>query len=185
MSNIAGSGDLKGDKAGPSLLQGRAQLEEAALPLDDAYGVKFTHENFDFAVCACIVRGLTDTMTRSTALRLLSAFLEMIGSSGGSAEVRPANISRSPYMALILARCTGHDELKEDLWFAGLDPSSFDHAVGIRGLQDLGATKDKDLLLNTAIELVDFQYLEDAVQNRSLQWLNELVSVRPGVVMHL
>ncbi len=45
--------------------------------------------------------------------------------------------------------------------------------------------KDKDLLLNTAMELVDFQYLEDAVQNRTLQWLNDLATARPAVVMHL
>ncbi len=35
------------------------------------------------------------------------------------------------------------------------------------------------------MELVDFQYLEDAVQNRTLRWLGDLAQVRPAVVMHL
>jgi neurofibromin 1 len=57
--------------------------------------------------------------------------------------------------------------------------------AALRAEQDLAQLKDKDLLLNTAIELVDFQYLEDAVQNRSLQWLNRVALARPGVAMHL
>lgn len=32
---------------------------------------------------------------------------------------------------------------------------------------------------------MDFRYLEDAVQNRTLQWLNEVAIARPAVIIHL
>ena len=243
LTNISTSGDLRGEKMVPCLLQGRGQLEDAALPLDDAYGIHFNSENFHFAACACLVRGLTDTVTKGTALRVLSTFLEMStgingaagtppgvgggglnGGGGGEGSKSLRELSSSPYMALILARTVSVDELRDSLWSVGINPSgllsptsatvpvtaasvagtvtgipggastsvkgiagSVDDGVGglRRAGQDLAAMKDKDLLLNTAIELIDFQYLDDAVQNRTLQWLNEIAVSRPTVVMHL
>ncbi|KAL2257760.1 hypothetical protein VTK26DRAFT_9213 [Humicola hyalothermophila] len=230
LANISTSGDMRGDKMVPYLLQGRSRLEDAAVPLDEAYGVHFNFENFHYATCACLVRGLTDTVTRPTALRVLSAFLELTtgssssnnngsnsnnakgkesgssgggGGGGGGAGVTNRDmrdLARSPYMALMLARTTSAEELREHLWTAGInvvvnaaemgDDGSAEQAPGgrdmwARSMQDLAQLKDKDLLLNTAIELVDFQYLEDAVQNRSLQWLNQVALGRPAVVMRL
>ncbi|PNH54630.1 hypothetical protein VD0003_g2884 [Verticillium dahliae] len=52
-------------------------------------------------------------------------------------------------------------------------------------LEDLSRANDQDLLLNTAIELVDFRYLEDAIQDRTLRWLALLAKARPTVVLHL
>jgi neurofibromin 1 len=187
LTNIGTVGDLRGDKMVPLLLQGRMQLEDAALPLDDTYGIHFNQENFHFAVCACLARGLTDTVTKSAAMRVLSAFLEMTSFPSSGTERQPSDVYGSPYMALIFARAVGHAELKNSLWQAGVDTpgSTVATAVSIRGIQDLSSIKDKDLLLNTAIELVDFQFLEDAVQNRTLQWLHELASLRPAVITHL
>lgn len=184
LTNISTSGDMRGERMVPYLLQGRGQLDDAALPLDDAYGIHFNGENFHFAACACLVRGLTDTITRATALRVLSTFLEMTTGASNS-EQHTRDLSSSPYMALILARIVSTEELKDVLWQAGINPDILPDVSQPRPAQDLTAMKDKDLLLNTAIELVDFQYLEDAVQSRSLQWLEELATVRPAVVMHL
>ncbi|KAL2265612.1 hypothetical protein VTJ83DRAFT_6712 [Remersonia thermophila] len=196
LTNIRTTEDMRGggERVVPYLLQGRQPLEDATIPLDEAYGIHFNAENFHYAACACLVRGLTDAVTRTTALRVLSTFLELnippTGSGGGrilrgggggnaagdgsgpGAERDVRDLTASPYMALILARCASTEELREHLWAAGIN-------------QDLSRLKDKDLLLNTAIELVDFQYLEDAVQNRSLQWLNRIAVARPGVVLHL
>ncbi|KAF6835868.1 GTPase-activator protein for Ras-like GTPase [Colletotrichum musicola] len=185
MTNISTVGDLRGDKMGSLLLQGRVQLEDAALPLDEAYGIHFTLENFHFAVCACLARGLADTTTKTNAMRVLSAFLDMAGNSTGDAGKPSDDISRSPYMALILARTVGSEELKDSLWLAGINPIVLGDVNSTSRYQDLGGMKDKDLLLNTAIELIDFQYLEDALQNRTLRWLTELASARPAVIMHL
>ena len=198
LTNISTTGDMRGggDKVVPYLLQGRNQLEDAALPLDDAYGIHFNSENFHYAACACLVRGLTDGVTKTTALRVLSSFLEMTipiktgpGSSAttsrGERDIR--DLAASPYMTLILARTASVDELREHLWAAGINVSlsGVSDPAALRAEQDLARLKDKDLLLNTAIELVDFQYLEDAVQNRSLQWLNRIALSRPAVAMHL
>ncbi|KAK0635111.1 hypothetical protein B0T17DRAFT_515391 [Bombardia bombarda] len=190
LTNISTSGEMRGEKMVPYLLQGRVQLDDAALPLDDAYGIHFNPENFHFAACACLVRGLTDTITKATALRVLSTFLEMTTASASDGASATADrtirdLAASPYMALILARTVSIDELRDSLWLAGINPSELSNMGSLRAAEDLKQLKDKDLLLNTAIELVDFQYLEDAVQNRTLQWLNEIARGRPAVVLHL
>jgi neurofibromin 1 len=185
LTNIGTASELRSEKMAQIMLQGRGQLEDAALPLDDLYGIHFTPENFHFAVCACLTRGLTDTMTRATALRVLSTFLEMTTNSSFEADKLPKDVVTSPYLALIQARAVEPEELKDTLWLSGLNPARVSNLGPARGLRDLSSMKDKDLLLNTAIELVDFQYLEDAVQNRTLLWLNELAVGRPAVIMHL
>ncbi|KAK9779340.1 putative GTPase-activator protein for ras-like GTPase [Seiridium cardinale] len=186
LTNIGTAGDLRNDKMAQVLLQGRGQLEDAAVPLDVAYGIHFTAENFHFAVCACLTRGLTDTMTKATALRVLSTFLEMTTTSSSfDADRLPRDVVTSPYLALIQARAVEPDELKDALYLSGLHPSSVASLGRVRSLRDFPWMKDKDLLLNTAIELVDFQYLGDAVQNRTLLWLNELAMARPSVILHL
>lgn len=192
LTNINTSGDNRGAKLVTHLLQGREQLEEVALPLDDFYGIHFTYENFHFAVCACLVRGLSDTMTKATALHVLATFLEMTTlpastTNGGSAATKHLrDVPYSPYLSLILSRAVTPDELRDALWLAGVNPpSSPMSAQKARSMEKLSAIKDKDLLLNTAIELVDFQFLEDAVQSRMLGWLNELAIGRPNVIMHL
>lgn len=184
LTNINTSGDIRGDRMVQQLLQGRVQLEEAALPLDEAYGLHFNTENFHFAACACLVRGLTDTVTKPTTLRVLSTFLEMTSWTSDD-ETTPRNFASLPYMALILARTANPEELGETLWQASIDPGALPEVAHARSVKSLATAKDKDLLLNTAIELIDFRYLEDAVQNKSLEWLNEVARARPAVIMHL
>lgn len=185
LTNVSTGGDFKGGKMVELLLQGRAQLDEAALPLDDAYGIHFDQDNFHFAVSACLARGLTDTATRQTAVRVLSAFLEMMTWDPESGNDVRTTACGSPYLALILARAVGVDELKDSLWLAGINPDEIDTMLRSRGLQKLDAVPDRDLFLLTAIELVDFQFLEDGVQTRSLLWLNKLVRSRASTITPL
>ncbi|CAK7197774.1 5'-3' exoribonuclease 2 [Sporothrix eucalyptigena] len=185
LTNISSSGEMRGERMVPFLLQGRAPLEDAALALDEAYGVHFNSENFHFAACACLVRGLTDTMTKSTALRVLSTFLELTSWAPNEKETRAVDVSGSPYMALILARVGSAEELKDSLWHVGINPASLPSLSRVHAIQDVSVMKEKDLLLNTAMELVDFQYLEDALQNRTLSWLNDLAKEKPNVILHL
>ncbi len=96
LTNISTSGEMRGDRMVPFLLQGRAQLEDAALQLDVAYGIHFNSENFHFAACACLVRGLTDTVTKTTALRVLSTFLEMTSWTPDNSEKTPRELSGFP-----------------------------------------------------------------------------------------
>lgn len=186
LTNIGTIGNVRGNRMVPLLLQCRSQLEEAALPLDDAYGIHFDEETFHFAVCACLVRGLTDTITRQTAIHVLSSFLEMTSRSDDSSPGSPTrDVHDSPYLALLLARGTQEDGFMDSLWWSDLKPESISNILGSRGVQGIESMKDKDLLLISAIELVDFHYLDDAAQARSLRWLNDLAEAKPAVFMSL
>ena len=185
LTNIGSSGEVRNGKMAQVLIQGRAQLEDAALPLDDLYGIHFTIDNFHFAIGACLIRGLTDTMTKGTALRVLSTLLEMSHPIVGRPEQLPSEMLASPYFALVQSRTVGSDELKETLWQSGINPMSVMTMPQVRTNPGINMVKDKDMLLNTAIALVDFQYLQDSVQHRTFLWLNELAAMRPAVIAHL
>ncbi|KAI2615171.1 GTPase [Hypoxylon sp. NC1633] len=187
LANIGTTGELRNNKMAQYLLQGRTQLEEAALPLDDAYGVRFTVDSFHYAVSACLARGLTETTTKVVALRVLSTLLEMTtdSSSADSSKSFSAEFYASPYLALIQARTVTSEDLKECLWSAGINPLNVANLKPTRSLRDLDGVKDKDLLLITAIELVEFTGLDEAVQAHTLRWLAELASGRPTVILHL
>lgn len=185
LTNISTGGDLKGPKMIPLLLQGRAPLEEAALPLEDTYGIHFDDESFHFAVCACLARGLTEAVTRQTTMRVLSSFLEMTLWNIDDEVNREKATRGSPYLALLLARAVSTEELKDSLWSAGINADELSSIVSSRGLKGMTDVPDEQLLLMAAIELVDFQYLESSAQTRSLQWLNELAEGRPSVINFL
>lgn len=186
LTNIGSAGDVRGQEMVELLLQGRTQLEEAALLLDETYGIYFNQENFHFAVCACVARGLTDTITRPSALRVLSSFLAMTTWVPGPGANNSDAIASSPYLALIRARAVSPEELKDSLWLAGISPEEADVALGTtQDNRNVDNFEDDELLLITAMEMVDFQFLEDTVQARSLQWLNELAQARPQVMLHL
>merc|ERR1712000_169954 len=149
-------------------------------------GIHFSDDTFHFAVCACLARGLTDTTTRPTAMRVLSSFLEMTSWTPSGETSNIATITPSwPYLALIRARAVGPEELKDILWLAGINPEESNYIFGMRSRRDVETLSDDDLLLITAMEMVDFQYLEDPVQTRSLQWLSELAKARPAVMLPL
>ena len=77
-------------------------------------------------------------------------------------------------------------EVNENLWIAGWAPAE-DKMTSEEVYRMMSATsvKDKELLLNMAIGMVDFHYLEESVQNRGLLWLNRLALKRPNVALHL
>lgn len=186
LTNIGTVGGAKGDKMVPLLLQGREPLQEAALLLDDAYGVHFNEDSFHYAVCACLARGLTDTMTRSTTLNVLSSFLEMTTWSSEPEADRSASTSAGlPYLTLLRARAASGEELKDTSWPADGGIEGGDGATGAKDDMDIDLVKDGDLLLIAAIKLVDFQYLEDSVQVHTLTWLNKLAENRPEVVANM
>lgn len=186
LNNIATSGEFKGGRMVPTLLQGRLPLEDATLQLDEIYGIHFNIENFHFALCASLVKGLTSSVTKGTAVRVLSTFLE-ITSVNAPQEMRfPTDMSCLPYLGLLMSRAMTPDEAKENLWLAGWTsaPSGVS-SENMLDMIDLQVVKDKELLLNAAIGIVDFHYLEDTVQLHGLIWLNRIALKRPTVVLHL
>lgn len=186
LTNIGTVGDVRGKNMVSVLLQGRTQLDQAALALDEALGIFFSGKSFHFAVCACLARGLTDTVTRPTAMGVLSSFYEMTTWTPES-EINEARegAAPSPYLSLIRARAVGQEELKDSLWHAGINPEEFGPAQDSRDCRNVQDFADDDLLLVTVMEMVDFQFLEDTVQTRTLLWLNRLAKARPAAMVHL
>jgi len=186
MTNISTSGEFKDGKMVAMLLQGRLPIEDAAVQLDEIYGIHFTTENFHFAVCATLAKGLTDSVSKATTVRVLSSFLETTGSSIPHGSKFPQDVSCLPYLGLLISRSITLEEAKDCLWLAGIDVS-IDNVASEEFLEflDLETVKDKELLLNAAIGIVDFHYLEDVVQNRLLFWLNRIATKRPTVILHL
>jgi neurofibromin 1 len=186
LSNIAASGEFQGGRMVPTLLQGRLPLEDAASQLDEVYGIHFNIENFHFAVCATLVKGLTDAVTKGTAIRVLSTFLEVTSSNIPSDSRFPKDVSCLPYLGILMSRAMTPEEAKDNLWLAGWASDGEDMTSDdVLNVIDLHIIKDKELLLNAAIGIVDFHYLEDTVQNRGLLWLNRIAIKRPTVVFHL
>lgn len=186
ISNIAASGEFKGGRMVPTLLQGRLPLEDAASQLDEVYGIHFNIENFHFALCASLVKGLTDAVTKGTAIRVLSTFLEVTSASIPKESRFPKDVSALPYLGILMSRAMTPEEAKENLWLAGWTSEGEDMTSDdVLGVIDLQIIKDKELLLNAAIGIVDFHYLEDTVQNRGLLWMNRIATKRPTVILHL
>lgn len=186
LCNIVTSGDLGGGRMVQTLLQGRSLLEDAALQLDEIYGIHFNTENFHFAVCATMVKGLTDSVTKSTAVKVLSTFLEITSSSIQPGGKLPHDTTCLPYLGLLVSRVLAPDESNQNLWLAGW--TSTEDEITSENILDMierQPIKDKELLLNLAITIVDFHYLDDLVQNRGLAWLNRVAKKRPTVILHL
>lgn len=186
LSNIVTSGELSNGRMVQTLLQGRALLEDAALQLDEIYGIHFNTENFHFALCASMVKGLTDSVTKTTATKVLSTFLKVTGSSAPPGSPFPQESACLCYLGLLVSRVSAPEEASQNFWDAGISPIDVENtAENLLDMIEQQPIKDKELLLNLAITIVDFSYLDDLVQNRGLLWLNQVASKRPTVIMHL
>ncbi|KAI2626815.1 GTPase [Xylaria nigripes] len=187
LTNIGISNELRSEKTAAFLLQGRSTLEKATLPLDDVYGVHFTPDNFHFAVCACLVRGLTDPVTKPTTLRVVSTFLELTTGylSASAVKASPDVFYQSPYMTLIQSRLVDPEQVEECLWSANVDPAILANLSLDRDVHHLENISDRDLLLHIAIQLVDFPGLEPDLQTNNLTWLNDLALARPAAMVNL
>ncbi|KAH8601379.1 hypothetical protein B0O99DRAFT_681402 [Bisporella sp. PMI_857] len=186
LTNIASSGDLKEGRMATVLLQGRLPIDDAAFQLDEIYGIHFTVENFPFAVCATLAKGLTDSVTKATTTRVLCSFLETTHYNLPQGIKFPQDVSCLPYLGILMSRATIAEEAKEILWLAGID-AQLENVLSdeVLDLFDLATIKDKELLLNVAIGILDFRQVEDVVQNRLLFWLNRVATKRPTVILHL
>ncbi|KAH8816296.1 hypothetical protein F5884DRAFT_217036 [Xylogone sp. PMI_703] len=185
LNNINTSGDFKGGRMITTLLQGRVPIEDAATQLDENYGIHFTPENFHFAICASLVKGLTDSSTKTTAVHVLSSFLEITSSSMPQGMKFPLDTSCLPYIGLLMSRAMTQQEIMDSLWLAKMTSAGLGDAEDVLGMLSLASVKDKELLLDAAISLVDFRYLEETVQTRDLIWLNRIAIERPAVILHL
>lgn len=184
LRNINTSGDFHNGKMVSVLLQGRQPVEDIAIMLDESYGVHFNAENFHFAICASLMKGLSDTVTKGTCLKLFRTFLEISSTNSVNQQWFPEEAPLFTYLAILVARAPTAHEAKEISWLAGIDFHG-QSPENILAMVNLQTIKDKELLLNAALALIDFPYLEDYIQNRSLDWLNAVAMKRPTVILHL
>ncbi|KAI1004136.1 Neurofibromin [Podosphaera aphanis] len=185
IENISSTGQLSSGRMAITLIQGRLPLGDAALQLDDLYGIHFNTENFHFAICASLVKGLTDSATRGAAVRVLQSFLEAISVNMNDESTAVRDQACMPYLMLLKSRSMMPED-KENLWLtsharAGKELKEFD----VPELEGFDHLKDKELLLNASICLIDFNYLEDVARDRGLNWLNRIAIQRPTVIFHL
>ncbi|KAI1178220.1 hypothetical protein F4777DRAFT_586841 [Nemania sp. FL0916] len=187
LANISISNELRSENMASFLLQGRSTLEEATIPLDEVYGVHFTPDNFHFAVCASLVRGLSEPGTTVPTLRVVSTFLELTTSRFVTKKTKiPSSVFyQSPYMTLIQSRVLDPEQLKGCLWSVGINSSGVANFTLDRTIRHAENVQDQDLLLHTAIQLVDFHSLGDDIQAHILVWLNDLARERPAVILPL
>ena len=187
LNNINASGDFSGGRIVHSLLQGRLLLEEAALQLDEIYGINFNIENFHYAIAATLVKGLTESVTKTTAIRVLSTFLTTVTANSSPRPNPTTDATCLPYLGLLMSLALTAEEAKDVLWLAGVTNSPDENVSVDEAMRfiEVDTVKDKELLLVAAIGVVDFHYLEDTVQNRKLRWLNKMATQRPTVVLHL
>ncbi|CAG8972539.1 hypothetical protein HYALB_00001231 [Hymenoscyphus albidus] len=188
VGNIATSGDFEDGRMVFTLLQGRVPLEEAATQLDEMYGIHFSMESFHFAVVATLVKGLADNVTKNTSIRVLSTLLEITSVSTPHGTRFPDDLSGIPYLGTLIARSLSpsrSDTNKSFLFSAENPVGDYVTPGDIMRLIDMEKIKDKELLLNVAIGLIDFTFLEDSVQYRCLLWLNQVALQRPTVALHL
>jgi neurofibromin 1 len=183
LTNIASSVDLSNGRMISTLLQGRMPLEDSASQLDEIYGIHFNSENFHFAICATLVKGLADPATKGTTIRVLATFLQVASSGMPARSSFSKDSSCLPYISLLVSRAMASQDARDSLWAVGVDPSDYD--LGMINLIDLKSFKDKELLLCTCTNVVDFSYLDDAIQNQNLLWLNRVATERTAVMLHL
>lgn len=183
--NINTSKDFANGNMVSTLLHGRQLVEDIAAQIDENYGIHFNSENFHFAICSSLLKGLSDSVTKSTTLKVLSTFLEIATTNHGPEGVFPQHLNLYPYVAILIARSSSLQEAKDILWLAGMATNGKQTPEEALAMIRLDTVKDKELLLNAALCLIDFRYLEDPVQSRSLNWLNDVALKRPTVILHL
>lgn len=191
LKTIALSGEFKENRVIPVLLQGRIPVEEAAAAIDDLHNIRFTPETFHFAVCATLTKGLQDPSTKPSALRTLTAFLEVIAANTPENSHWGIDVPIPPYLPMVLTRTTGVTEMKEVMWIVGVALSEDSDATYLDGdLCKMAATmmdamSEQSLLLIGALAVVDFRSCEESIQKYTLSMFTQMARRRPEVLLLL
>jgi neurofibromin 1 len=184
---IAASGEFKEGRMIPVLLQGRLPVEDAASEIDELYGIRFEYENFHFASSLCLAKGLSDSMNSAVAVRTITTFLEVARVNSPDSQRFPKDITIAPYLGLLGSRATTLEESKDLVWQTGSVTTLADvEAAGdVFSMLDMDSMRDKELLLQTALCLIDFRSCEDTTQQQILKLIERVAKTRPQVLLHL
>lgn len=184
LRTLAQSGELKNDKMNHVLLQGKSSVDEAALIIDDLYGIKFTAENFHFAMAITLTKGLQSPSTKPAAIKTLRAFVE-VGTANTPELTRwNADVPMPPYLAMVVTRASNPSDIKELLWLVGLsiDDSEIDVWSNIPPMEMM---TERNLLLNGVLAIIDFKTCEEVIQKHALVFFTHMAQRRPEVLLQL
>ena len=181
---IASSGELKDGRMNQVLMQGRMTVEDAASAVDDLFGIHFSTDRFAFAATYCLVKGLSDPITKSTAISTLDTFLEV--TVANAKENNPDRIayhrSFSPYLAMVAMRLSNVEDLKEYQWMCGLPGPADNESIAFQDLlPPVEGASRTHLVLGAAFGFVDFRVLEEASIVNVLKYFEGLAANRPDV----
>lgn len=162
------------------LLSGRIPVEDAALLIDDIYGIHFEQEGFHYAVTATLCKGLQDSTTRAVALKTMTAFLEISAANAG-----PDGPARdSPYLGFIASRAGTFDDLKEVFWTANIPLNVEDERDGLSFIRSIPASTtmgDRNLILWLCLAAIDFNHSGEQIQIQVISYLSLVARERPEV----
>ena len=115
LRTLAQSGELKGDQMKKVLLNGKSSVDDAALIIDELYGVKFNEENFHFAMAVTLTKGLQSPSTKPATIKTLKAFVEVGTINSHGQALWNGDMLIPPYLTLVIMRISTASEFKEKI----------------------------------------------------------------------
>ena len=183
---LAAPGASSGPQIESALLQGRASIEQVLSEVDERFGVRFAPNNFHVALSICLLKGLTESVTQPSAMRVLSTFLEL--NSMSVSEQSSASTGRNllPYVLLLATHATTVDERRDIFWLAGNtssgQPVSPAEILATINIEDIS---DSNLLCNLMLIIANFTSCGPVIQQQGLRYLLRFAAERPSVFLLL
>ncbi|KAI9814877.1 MAG: Ras GTPase activating protein ira2 [Phylliscum demangeonii] len=179
---LAKSGVFKGGQMTSSLLQARHAARSLLSEMDEVFDIHFNSQNFHVAMSICLLKGLHESWTQASAMRVLFTLLEVISMSTTERGPTPQNKVALPYVLLLSAHATTVDEWRDRLWFAGsTPPMGLASPADTFDLTSIDQVEDQLLLCNAMLVVASFTTSDDVVQQHVLQFLLQFATRRPSV----
>ncbi|KAL7276775.1 Ras GTPase activating protein ira2 [Rhizina undulata] len=187
LRTIAASGEFKDDRMVSVLLQGRLPVEDAALALDELYDIRFDSKSFHYAIAISLAKGLQDPSTKPTALKTLTAFVEVVTANAPENVTWGLNAIMPPYLGMVMARINNIGDAKEILWMVGIqlnDEDPFDLEYW-RTMQPMETMTEQNLLLIAALAIIDFRSCEESIQkyDHVVENLDEVLNMSQNPIL--
>ena len=182
LRTLSKSGEFKNNKLSHVLLQGKVLVDEAALDIDELYGIKFGVDNFHFAMAATLTKGLQCPSTKPATISALTAFVEVGAATVPEVARWAKDAPIPPYLAMIVTRASNPSDTKELLWMVGLsiDDSDINAWSNIPLIEMMS---ERNLLLNGVLAIIDFKTCEEIIQKHSLVFFTHMAQRRPEVLV--
>lgn len=193
---LAAQGAFNGSQLASVLLLGRAPAETILTEMDEKFGVRFNQQTFHMALAICLLKGLAESVTQSSTLRVLSTLLEITSNSSSastststtSAEMTPCPTDKAllSYVLLLATHVTTVNDWRDILWLAGnTSPAAFASPADMLATIRIEEVDGKKLICNAMLIIVNFMSCEAIVQQRTLQFLLRFATQCPFVFLPL